>query len=462
MQLLARPMPLPVGPKQPADAAVKRLFNVHHACLENCRSIRAAIAYGSRNNMEILTTAFARGTPVEFYGRYDGSCAVDPEILRWFLEKRSAAYEYRLVPKWLHAKVIWWVGSGVYIGSANLTDRAWNSNFEAGLFLEEDELEHFGILDEINAFFEGLRANSHPLTEERYQSQLALWKQREKLQADLKAIEDSFDQADALVNGTESPIAVNPGKTSASRFKRFDSEWQATLQIMRDISRRVVEHRPTWIAEDVPSGVQADQFLHAYYYQRVRPGSEKDAHERFFARHERDPEAALKEGLLWWQTGDYEFEQEHRTIHDWAPLLREYLSKDRVLGLTEEEWVEAATRVHALADHASKVSNRLLGLPETQQSHLVKSTEFAHWLWLQRTKGGKSILEVIDYVVWGSGDLTRRLWDGCHEPVWKMPHIKTSILGEIIGWANPERFPPRNMRTSKGLRALGYRVDVNI
>ena len=71
-------------------------------------------------------------------------------------------------------------------------------------------------------------------------------------------------------------------------------------------------------------------------------------------------------------------------------------------------------------------------------------------------------MEVIDYVVWGSGDLTRRLWDGCHEPVWKMPHIKTSILGEIIGWANPERFPPRNMRTSKGLRALGYRVDVNI
>ena len=35
-------------------------------------------------------------------------------------------------------------------------------------------------------------------------------------------------------------------------------------------------------------------------------------------------------------------------------------------------------------------------------------------------------------------------------------------LGEIVGWANPDLFPPRNMRTSKSLRALGYDVKVSI
>ncbi|MGS6289529.1 hypothetical protein ACVGWF_24630, partial [Enterobacter asburiae] len=37
-----------------------------------------------------------------------------------------------------------------------------------------------------------------------------------------------------------------------------------------------------------------------------------------------------------------------------------------------------------------------------------------------------------------------------------IPHIGLSSLGEIVGWARPHEFPPRKMRTSKGLRALRY------
>ncbi|WP_371200120.1 phospholipase, partial [Ectothiorhodospira sp. PHS-1] len=37
-----------------------------------------------------------------------------------------------------------------------------------------------------------------------------------------------------------------------------------------------------------------------------------------------------------------------------------------------------------------------------------------------------------------------------------------SSLGEIVGWARPDEFPPRNMRTSKGLRALGYNVRIGV
>jgi hypothetical protein len=32
---------------------------------------------------------------------------------------------------------------------------------------------------------------------------------------------------------------------------------------------------------------------------------------------------------------------------------------------------------------------------------------------------------------------------------------------EIVGWARPDEFPPRNMRTSK-LRALGYNVRIGV
>ncbi len=37
-----------------------------------------------------------------------------------------------------------------------------------------------------------------------------------------------------------------------------------------------------------------------------------------------------------------------------------------------------------------------------------------------------------------------------------------SSIAEVVGWARPEDTPPRNGRTNKALRALGYPVKVNI
>jgi hypothetical protein len=34
-------------------------------------------------------------------------------------QKNTADVECHLVPRWLHAKVIWWVDVGAYIGSTN-------------------------------------------------------------------------------------------------------------------------------------------------------------------------------------------------------------------------------------------------------------------------------------------------------------------------------------------------------
>lgn len=45
---------------------------------------------------------------------------------------------------------------------------------------------------------------------------------------------------------------------------------------------------------------------------------------------------------------------------------------------------------------------------------------------------------------------------------WAIPHIGLSSLGEIVCWARPDEFPPRNMRTSKGLRALGYSMRIGV
>lgn len=112
-------------------------------------------------------------------------------------------------------------------------------------------------------------------------------------------------------------------------------------------------------------------------------------------------------------------------------------------------------RVHAIRDHAVKQENEHLGLPDTPQASDDKVQKFGEWLWQQRSREGRTMLELLNYVVWGHGSIAARLWNAIRSDEWAIPHIGLSSLGEIVGWARPEEFPPRNMRTSKGLGLSG-------
>ena len=49
----------------------------------------------------------------------------------------------------------------------------------------------------------------------------------------------------------------------------------------------------------------------------------------------------------------------------------------------------------------------------------------------------------------------------CFDPNEKLLHIGLSTIGELVGWAMTDRYPPRNGRTSKALYALGYDVTIH-
>ena len=117
------------------------LQNLLAEIIEPCTRVRAAVAYANRDNLQLFEACARHLKPLEFFGRYDYTVAVDPAVLKWFLDI-------------LHAKVIWWVDAGAYIGSANLSDRAWISNIEAGTFLSHDELVETGMERELLHFFE--------------------------------------------------------------------------------------------------------------------------------------------------------------------------------------------------------------------------------------------------------------------------------------------------------------------
>ena len=69
---------------------------------------------------------------------------------------------------------------------------------------------------------------------------------------------------------------------------------------------------------------------------------------------------------------------------------------------------------------------------------------------------------LLNYVVWGNGSVSARLWNAIRSDDWAIPHVGLSSLGESVGWARPDEVPPRNMPASKGLRALGYNVRIGV
>ena len=306
------------------------------------------------------------------------------------------------------------------------------------MFLGHDELIENGMESELMAFFDAVDDKAYPLTKEIYLEQARLAEQRSDLSKREYAAEQNFDKIRKLPK-QHGLVFVDPKRSSEKRFHKFEQDWNETLQVMRSIAARVSASgvRPLWIDETVPAGVQADQFLHAYYYKIVKDGN-RHPYEEFFARNSKNPELALQEALGWWREGEFDHDFEKRTIYDWSRRLRDLLAKDRILKLSEIEFVDAVSRVHAIRDHAIKQENEHLGLPDAPQAGDDKVQKFGEWLWRQRSPEGKSAAELMHYVVWGDGSVAQRLWNAIHSDQWSIPHIGLSSLGEIVGWARPD------------------------
>lgn len=432
------------------------LLNYVHACTPVCSEVLVAVAYANRDNLHLFEACEAHGKPLTFYGRYDTSIPVHPDVIQWFLSKTSLNYECRMVPDILHAKVIWWRDVGVYIGSSNLSDKSWHQNIEAGTFHTQDEIEELDMLPDLVNFFEVTHSHSNAISAEFHKHLLKLQDHRSALAQAEFEYEKSAPRFYPETKPLFEQISVAKSKRA---FDDFERAWRESLQTLRTISKIVVsdEYRPHWIPNSIPTGAQADQFIHAYYYKNIAGHRGERIVEEAHARNRLNPDAALIEALKWWKKSDFDYEDEKLHLTEWATSLESVFAKSTLKSISKDQFVGALSKVHAVRDYASKQNKADLGLSSTA-SYEEKLTAHVSALWDNRSKHGTSIPELLDYVIWGGRTVEERIWEGVHSDKWSISGIGFSTLGEIVGWARPNEFPPRNNRTIKGLRALGQSV----
>ena len=417
--------------------------------------VMAAIAYGSNFNDEkrdFIGHCLENRYRLDIWMRYDHTVPVAVTLLKRLLKHHKDNIFCNLIPDCLHSKVIWWKGYGAYIGSANLTDRAWVSNIEAGIFLSDADLQEDSMQIELETFFENLKniEQAFPLTAE-------IIRELEKIDAVRKGTHDKGKEL-RTVPIWGGPTSYENKKAADRRKEKFRKEWQETLTDLRSIGDQLATYRPVWILEVVPIAWQIDQFLHAYYYNKVGD-SRKKPFEDYFKKNRSDPNLAVSAALKWWKDTASAPSNENITLYENAPFIREHLSKERILHLSEKQFAEICGKTHATCDLVIKMDLVTLGRPDlTTLSREERIPLYAAWLLKQRNSKGWNVLHLLNYVLYGGREdaLWERLYTATREREYTLPHYGLNSIAELVGWARPEVVPPRNGRTSKALRALGF------
>jgi hypothetical protein len=336
---------------------------------------------------------------------------------------------------------------------------------EAGIFLTEDELTQYSLDDSLREFFQKVDSLSYPVTEEFLAHVRAIESQNAALYREEKHARERLEEARKAL-GIEKLFSLFDitRKPSAERHRAaFLKEWSATIQILRDIANRVIAYRPNWIAESAPAGAQADQFLHAFYYNRVARGRSSGFQQLYLENNSR-ADAALVEALAWWKGQPTAPSNEDEMLENRLPRLQHLLQKDRLPSLTSDEFADVCLLVHAIYNHGRQVNFSSLGQAEPQDAVPARERvrRFGAWLYRQRSPSGRSAIDAIYDVLYGGREeeIPQRIFESAFDADNRIPRLGVSSLGEIVGWVRPDFSPPRNNRTNKALRALGYDVKV--
>ena len=445
-----------------------RLLTAHTAAMKVTTRVQVAAAYASRTDHPILVDCTREKIRCEVWSRHDHSLATTVPVLEWAFRQQRAHgnLTWRLLGSFYHPKVVWWHGYGVYVGSANLSESAWFSNCEAGTLLLEADLDEAGLRQPLIDFFADVHAQSKPITEQLIKDANALLPDEGDMEAIRQRMKKRFKESDSGAHFTQEGLATVQVGTSArdQRKTKFLEEWDTTLGFLGIVGDRLkAAGLPDWVPRDASSGLHIDQFLHAYYYEKVRQNRSFPV-EDFHQRNSANPEAALAEAIAWWRATPHAPGSESNVFDHWAPVHRELLSPDRLAKMSCKDFVRVARCVHSINNHA-KHQRREDFLDDDDQPTATteaKCDVFCEDLYRRTNGEGWHPPRLLHYLLFdGSPDkVPERLFE-CLEAPYHIKGLSVSSLGELIGCALPDRYPPRNDRTNKALRALGWDVRVH-
>ncbi len=394
---------------------------------------------------------------------------VDPGANPWLtiakrlVERSPPSWRLYLTRRFFHANVLWFRGVGCSIGSAPLTDDGRTRSFECSVWFDQADMEEAGLPDQLENMLLALRDRSAPATSEDLKKLEQLRRFRtEKVLPVLKLLDDQTDQLLRHLPGQDSPLLVTGAQEEGGVGRRaFLQKWNNTLTILRKLATMSTEVTwPAWVDPEVPTSIVSDQATEHYFHSVVRSsGASAEVIKTLNQRNSKDPDGAARKVFQDWAA----LPRNDRVLpwlNEHPRSLRELLRPESLDQLDQERLTNIIFRTHSARDHGRQMANTVLGVPPGTHTTVSERSEmFAAYLLRQQSTQGKTVGDLLRYVLWGDReciDAAERIWNAAHSPKWRLPHLGVNILGEMIGYARPNEFPPRNDRVARTLVALGY------
>lgn len=337
---------------------------------------------------------------LRFYGRYDTSLPVALPVVEWFLDNNwRKTVTGSLVPDFYHPKVIWWKGRGAYIGSANLSHRAWHQNIEIGTFIDEVDLQASGMLEDLELIFNEIAARAYPIDSDLRNKMKALAGAIKKNRDAQSEFENEFEKHRWKPKGK--PFESGKNSDQDKRLISLQRKRASAIVCMRRLGTLLEANRPFWMPASTPLVLQVDQFLYAYGEQF--PPNKRRAPTEVMAANGIRHEAALAEAVAWWVAGNYRYQKLQRQVDQIYQLVSTTFARHRVANLTKAEFIAAFTEIHAVGERARNRSNEDLGFKGLKPKQPERLTRHAELIWNTRSEGGKSVLQLLEFVLWLDG-----------------------------------------------------------
>jgi len=435
-------------------------------------SVDVAVAYIT--DSRLFDLAIKHDKPFNIWCRIDEGVNLETlKILQRCIQYPNchiyATYDY------LHAKVIWLHGVGCYIGSANLSGKALNNNIELGVFYDE-EAALSDFFAEIKSFFVNLsNYTSRILPEDLNRIQklftnLSNDRDVEKLEEELrkhkKRFLDEWEKIKQRIFANQKTPLYQHSKGSKHQ-KRMIDEWKSCQKLLTDYAQvyKAEYKRPEWVG-DIEYFSEIDKMFDWYYGEYIKGDKKVELLiEEHHEKNKSNPDQKIRHLFSIWSSLSKCPEDEIvESFNTRTPIVRDLLSKQKILTLTDKEIAQVVLYCWALIDHVNQFkSYEKLGIDREggTATRAIKAEHFVKYFLNEPNKHGKSLLEVLNYFIWDdSSPPWEKIWE-CTDlkSKWKYPGIDRSTLGELIGLARPDKFPVRNNRISRVLYALGFEVD---
>lgn len=452
------------------DVKTKRRFAVTVKTLpkQNVKKVYAAIAF-TQDDL-LVKTCIENKIQLEWWGLFDSGNSTNYDIVKQAIT--SDIVKFYPFASLFHPKVIYFEGYGIYIGSANMTKNAMYNNVEAGVFIDQEDLTAQD-LEEIAAFFSYLRNQSVQATYddieqiEKFLESSTL--DREDVDKINSNIDENFKECLGhlfLLKPGVTDYGSDKEKTESKRKLIFMQEWRETQNFLHNVKDVMIDKctQPVWIDKNAHPTIITDQLLHAYYYSFVLRGKgEHKSIERvreFYNLNKSNPGKGILNAIEWWENLGEAPSDEDVHINLWGVENEKILRKLKTEDLNYDEFLKVMRQNHAARNHARQIKNKFFNLPDDFHTDIEGRIEiFSEWLFKQKSKTGKSINEVMKYILFSEEPmLEERIYNALNTDEYHIERFGKSIIGELVGWGRPDITHLRNNRVNKGLRCLGYDV----